>query len=160
MRCPACDQDNTDGMRFCTGCGTPLRSAAWAPPGAAPAGAPYAPARQAQAVPPYMSAPPAVGAYPQSVPSMPAPPQPAALPAGSAAGAYPTAYPPYGYTPAPQVINNITVTAMAPPTPAVVVMTGPAGPSLLVRALWFLFIGLWLGPLWIVVAWLDRKSGV
>src|SRR3954452_8544603 len=90
---------------------------------------------------------------------MPAPPQAPALPVGSAPRVHPTAYPPYGYAPAPQVINNITVTAMAPPTPTVVVLAGPAGgPSLLVRALWFLFIGLWLGPLWIVVAWLLLLS--
>ena len=35
---------------------------------------------------------------------------------------------------------------MAPP-PAVVVFEGSVGPPLLVRALWFLFVGLWLGAL-------------
>jgi hypothetical protein len=106
-----------------------------------------------------MSAPPGVGVYPQSASAVPAPPQSGTLPVGSVPGTYPTPYPPYHYAPAPQIINNITVMAMAPPTPAVVVVAGQAGgPNLLVRALWFLFIGLWLGPLWLVVAWLLLLS--
>ena len=42
--------------------------------------------------------------------------------------------------------------SMAPPPP-VVVFQGTAGPPMLVRILWFLFIGLWLGALATVVGW-------
>ncbi|KAB8144336.1 hypothetical protein F8S13_05520 [Chloroflexia bacterium SDU3-3] len=55
----------------------------------------------------------------------------------------PPAAPGYGYTPAMVNNTNIYVTnAITPQQP------------LIIRALWFLFIGLWLGPLWIVAGWL------
>lgn len=135
MRCPTCDQENGPQMRFCTGCGTALATTAWAQPATAPMYAQAMPGTQPVA--PYAYAPPA--AYPQAAPG-PAP-----------AGAYPV----YVYGPAPQVVNNINVTAMAAPAAPLVVLAGQnSGPNLLVRALWFLFIGLWLGPLWIALAWL------
>src|SRR5579884_2719752 len=90
MRCPACDQEISPQMRFCTGCGTPLAPVAYAQP----APAPYAPPPPGvQPVAPYAYAQPAV--YPDGVP--------AASPVG--------AYPVYVYGPAPQVVNNIDVTA-------------------------------------------------
>jgi len=52
------------------------------------------------------------------------------------------------------VINvQMPQTPMAPPPQAVVVLQGTVGPPLLVRALWFLFIGLWLGTLATAVGW-------
>jgi uncharacterized membrane protein YccF (DUF307 family) len=93
-----------------------------------------------QPVAPYAYAQPTT-AYPNAVPG--------AAPSG--------AYPVYVYGPAPQVVNNINVSTappVVPATPFVVVAGQNTGPNLLVRALWFLFIGLWLGPLWIVLAWL------
>jgi hypothetical protein len=52
----------------------------------------------------------------------------------------------------PQIINNITVAAPAP----TVVVVGPqkTGPGLLVRSLYFLFIGGWLGAFCTELAWL------
>lgn len=56
--------------------------------------------------------------------------------------------------PAPQPINvNVTVAAPAPAAPVVVVAQHAGGPGCLVRALYFLFVGLWLGLLWTGVAW-------
>jgi uncharacterized membrane protein YccF (DUF307 family) len=49
------------------------------------------------------------------------------------------------------VITNITVAA---PSPTVVVVNQATGPGLLVRALYFLFIGLWLGFVCTELAWL------
>ncbi len=136
MRCPACDQDISPQMRFCTGCGRALTPAAYAQP-APPSYAP--PPLGTQPVTPYAYASPATA-------------QPNVVPGAAPAGAYPV----YVYGPAPQVVNNINVSTAPPvaPTPLVVVAGQNGGPSLLVRALWFLFIGLWLGPLWITVAWL------
>jgi hypothetical protein len=134
MRCPACDQEITPQMRFCTGCGAALAPVAYAQP-AAPSYAPSSPWMQPVAPSAYA---PTAAAYPNAGPG--------AAPAG--------AYPVYVYGPAPQVVNNINVTA-APAAPPVVVIGGQnSSPNLLVRALWFLFIGLWLGPLWIALAWL------
>ena len=52
-------------------------------------------------------------------------------------------------------IINVQMPQMpqVPPPQAVVVLQGAAGPPLLVRALWFLFIGLWLGALATVAGW-------
>ncbi len=84
-----------------------------------------------------------------------------ATPAPSNGGAYPVygyqPATPYGYqsavaAPSVQVINNISVSSMAPSP--VVVLDQANGPNLLVRALWFLFIGLWLGAICTVLAWL------
>ena len=55
------------------------------------------------------------------------------------------------YGPSMQVINNINV---LPAAPTVVVVNQQSGPGLLVRALYFLFIGLWLGAISTVLAWL------
>jgi uncharacterized membrane protein YccF (DUF307 family) len=52
----------------------------------------------------------------------------------------------------PQIINNITMSAAAP----TVVVIGPqnTGPGLLVRGLYFVFVGAWLGALCTELAWL------
>ncbi len=55
--------------------------------------------------------------------------------------------------------QTINVTVQAPePSPVVVVAAQNAGPGLLVRALYFCFIGLWLGALWTSLAWLLLVS--
>lgn len=58
-------------------------------------------------------------------------------------------------TSAPQPINvNVTVASpAAAAAPFVVVAQQAAGPGCLVRTLYFLFVGLWLGLLWTGVAW-------
>lgn len=57
-----------------------------------------------------------------------------------------------GATPALHQTINVNMQAAAP-TPVVVMAPTVAGPGCLVRTIYFLFIGLWLGALWTVVAW-------
>jgi len=142
MRCTACDRINAGDARFCVGCGTPLDYAAWAP--AATGATPASPR-------------PATPAPAHAMPATPAMPVP--VNGGVAYPAYeyqPTTQ--YGYQPAAfaapsiQVVNNITVSSMAPSP--VVVLDQADGPNLLIRALWFLFVGLWLGAICTVLAWL------
>jgi hypothetical protein len=52
---------------------------------------------------------------------------------------------------APQIINNITMAA--PAASPVVVAPQNAGPGLLIRGLYFLFIGCWLGAFCTALAW-------
>ncbi len=111
---------------------------------------------QPQPQPQPWYADPYAGAYqPQPVHAPATPLHAMAAPPGHAP-AYGYAYPP-AYAPAPQIINNITVTTPAP-APAlqqpVVVLAQPGGVPVLLRALYFLLVGLWLGAVWTVVAWL------
>lgn len=58
----------------------------------------------------------------------------------------------------PALNQTINVTVQAPavaaaPTPVVVLAQQAAGPGCLVRALYFCFVGLWLGVLWTGLAW-------
>lgn len=64
----------------------------------------------------------------------------------------PSAVAPAGMAFAPQVNVNVTTQA-APATPVVVVASQPSGPGCLVRALYFVFIGVWFGALWTGLAW-------
>ena len=73
---------------------------------------------------------------------------------GYAAPPVSPAYQAYAYPPAVQVVNNITMPSVTMPAPApVVVLQQHGGPHLLIRALWFLFIGLWLGAVCTALAW-------
>lgn len=126
MHCPTCDIPNPDDARFCTGCGAAL------PPAAGGATAPLGPM------------------------PMPATPQPpvavdAAAPlthGNPDIGAARTVTPPA--SPFNQTIN---VNVQAAPSPVVVIAPTVAGPGCLVRTVYFLFIGLWLGAIWTGVAW-------
>ncbi|GAB4434418.1 MAG: hypothetical protein OHK0015_24140 [Chloroflexi bacterium OHK40] len=65
--------------------------------------------------------------------------------------------------PAPALAQTINVTVHAPPvapapSPVVVVAAQTAGPGCLVRALYFCFVGIWLGAIWTGVAWLLLVS--
>jgi hypothetical protein len=62
--------------------------------------------------------------------------------------------------PVPGLNQTINVTVQAPavvpvvaPSPVIVMAQQAAGPGCLVRALYFCFIGLWLGALWTGLAW-------
>jgi hypothetical protein len=64
-------------------------------------------------------------------------------------------YPPY---PAVNVnvspVINVAMPAPPPPAPPVVVVnTANLAPNMVVRALWFVFVGLWLGLISTVVGW-------
>jgi hypothetical protein len=52
-------------------------------------------------------------------------------------------------------VNTVNVLPASSP---VVVVQQPSGPSLPVCGLWFLFIGLWFGAIWTVIAWLFVVS--
>jgi hypothetical protein len=54
-------------------------------------------------------------------------------------------------TPGIQIVNNVT---MAAPSPTVVVVQQATGPGLLVRGLYFIFVGWWVGALCTELAWL------
>lgn len=59
---------------------------------------------------------------------------------------------------APMLNQTINVTVQAPaaapaPTPVVVVAQQAAGPGCLMRALYFCFVGVWLGAMWTGLAW-------
>ena len=41
------------------------------------------------------------------------------------------------------------LTAVSPPT----VVEIKTGPNLLIRAIWFVLVGWWLGALWVILAW-------
>lgn len=81
-----------------------------------------------------------------------------------ASGSYPTMPPPSAYAPYGQPISinvNPTMTqtmypmpAQPPPPSVVMVQDGGARHSLVVRALWFLVFGVWLGAFATVLGWL------
>ena len=52
----------------------------------------------------------------------------------------------------PQAAPPVEAGASRPP-PQVVIQMGGQGPGLLVRAIWFLFVGWWLGELAVLSAW-------
>ncbi len=125
MTCPSCGRVSDAAARFCPGCGSTLLSA--------PTSAPAMPARN-----------PAMSATTAETVSF-ASPMPMAG-AGAAVAA------PGGYAAPPQVVTNISMTQAGP---SVVVVQAPSGgPNLLIRALWFLFIGLWVGAFCTSLAWL------
>jgi uncharacterized membrane protein YccF (DUF307 family) len=55
--------------------------------------------------------------------------------------------------PASPFNQTINVNVQAAPSPVVVIAPTVAGPGCLVRTVYFLFIGLWLGAIWTGVAW-------
>ncbi len=155
MRCLMCDEESSASVRYCINCGAPLIS----PPGGGPATSRTHPpaaslptqqwSRQAQGSSHVgASAPPTQqwsrAASPTSPPTQQWSPRTAAMPAGGAPA----------YQPAPQIqiVNNISVAAA--PALSAVVIDRPDGPPLLLRLLYFLFVGLWLGALWTVLSWL------
>lgn len=137
MQCPRCDHANPIDARFCSTCGGMLSSST---------------ANETQrstfVQPPFPTAPgsptiPLAGPMPTArVPSM-----------YEAAAIAPLA--PSSSVVAP--INvNVTVQAPTAPvaaSPVVVVAPQATGPGFLARGLYFLFIGLWLGAFWTVLAW-------
>jgi hypothetical protein len=65
--------------------------------------------------------------------------------------------------PMPMLTQTINVTVQAPPavaapSPVIVMAQQAAGPGCLVRGLYFIFVGLWLGALWTGLAWLLLVS--
>lgn len=131
--CTSCDTANPADARFCVECGNALGGASGLPP------------VQHPTVP---SSPVGTRCYACGT----ANPAGAAFCVNCGAGLAPSqrvTYAPSGFAPAyaasgaQQIVQHVYVTNAAPqPIP------------LIVRALWFLFIGLWLGQLWIVIGWL------
>ena len=90
------------------------------------------------------------GQAPYAAPSQYPVQQPYPTQQGPAWGATQGGYPPAsGYSHSTSV--NVTMNAMAP---TIVMAPGSDGPSLIVRAIWYIFIGFWLSGLTIVLAYL------
>lgn len=126
MHCTTCDMPNPDDARFCTGCGAALTLST------------------------------GVATAPLGPVATPTAPQPPLTP--SAAAPITHARPDIGATqnvmpPASPFNQTINVNVQAAPSPVVVMAPTVAGPGCLVRTVYFLFIGLWLGAIWTGVAW-------
>lgn len=147
MQCPACGQMNHTEWYFCAGCGGSLDAvrvaSQQASPAIPPAAQPVLPAFQPGR--PQASAPaPAAPPPPQRQTVIPMPFQPTLQPAYGAAAPYQVNV---------YVQNHLAPAAtVAVPAPAAVV-GADAAPTLLVRIVWFLCIGLWLGMLTTFVSW-------
>ena len=126
LLCTRCDTRNSGDALFCVGCGTRIRTPASAAALPPPIAAPHARCASCG------NANPARAAYCVTCG--------ASLAGGSAALYPPPAYAGAGGT----FVQQIYIAA--PPTPEEL----PIG----IRALWFLFVGLWAGQIWLLVAWL------
>ena len=131
MRCVQCDTLNSDGARFCISCGVPLSVAT-----------------QTLSRPSPVTLPPAA---PLTKAATPTPASPPATTVNA--------------TPVPMLNQTISVTVQVPtaapvppvsptPSPVFIVNQQTNNVGCLVRALYFCFIGLWLGIFWTVLAWL------
>jgi uncharacterized membrane protein YccF (DUF307 family) len=125
LLCTRCDTRNSGDALFCVGCGTPIQLPASAAALPRPIAAPHARCASCG------NANPARAAYCVTC---------GASLAGGSTAIYPPAYAGAGGT----FVQQIYIAA--PPTPDEL----PIG----IRALWFLFVGLWAGQIWLLVAWL------
>ncbi|MFL5804365.1 MAG: double zinc ribbon domain-containing protein [Roseiflexaceae bacterium] len=141
--CAHCDMPNAPDTAYCVGCGVPLRAEAQPP--AAPIDAPL----RAEAQPP--------------APPIDAPRQQYCGTCGitNPAGALycvncgvsladPRPHPIHGYAPPAGRTADWTLAQHI----YIGVAPARAEVPLLARALWFVFIGLWAGQLWLIIAWL------
>ena len=124
LLCVRCDTRNTADALFCVGCGAPIQTSG--------ATAPVHPiaARHAHCAS-CGNANPERAAFCVTC-------------GASLAGQSPTGYPPAFAGAGRTFVQQIYIAA--PPTPEEL----PLG----IRALWFVFVGLWAGQLWLLVAWL------
>lgn len=126
--CPNCDESNAGDAAFCNGCGAALGSPA-APAPARPQRGPACPACGRGNPPGALYCVSCGGALRAHAPAHAAPPlQPQVA----------------GVGPGTTVVQHIYVGAAG----------APSRLPLLVRALWFVFVGLWAGQLWLVLAWM------
>jgi uncharacterized membrane protein YccF (DUF307 family) len=125
LLCVRCDTRNTGDALFCVGCGASLQTPASAMPPAQPF-----PARQANCAN-CGNANPERAAFCVTC-------------GASLLGAAPAAYQPASAGTGGMFVQQIYIAA--PPTPEEL----PLG----IRALWFLFVGLWAGQVWLLMAWL------
>jgi uncharacterized membrane protein YccF (DUF307 family) len=151
MQCPACGRINHAEWYFCTGCGGTLdmvrgvRQPTAATPPSAVQPAPPAPWPQHQ---PGSLQPP-----PPHQPVTSAPFQPSAQPvSGMAVLVHPAFQPVYGVA-APAQVNIYVQTHVVPAAPPAMLISAGGIPPILLRVVWFLCIGLWLGMLTTLVSW-------
>ena len=129
MHCTACGTSLPAAARFCDNCGAPQ------------------PNRSQQPATSALARPQPATVAPHAGTSTPAVAQPAAWSAQPAlqAAAYPAPYP------APINVH----TTYAPPPQPIIFQQQRRGPGLLVRGLWFIFLGYWLAGLALAFAYLT-----
>lgn len=148
MLCTSCDTRNDSQAKFCRVCGTALQSTP-ATGGTVAFRTPTTAASPTTIASPPTTTAPACGRCQRS------------NPAGARYCVYCAA--PLGSTPAGQVMVNNTViqTVGGPSLLMNQLMTFPVmtdGVHLLIRAVWFFFIGWWLGLVWTIFAWLFNLT--
>lgn len=148
MLCTTCDTDNEEGARFCRVCGTSLTS---------PVAQPYPDGTRSQPVYTYTNAPMTGPVCPACAQANPigarfcvycatAIAQPNTVRLGA-----PTMQPAMAYSaPNVNVMNYVTTEPMQ------YVMANSG--NLLIRAIWFVLIGWWLGLIWTLCAWVFNLS--
>ena len=153
MLCTNCDARNEDNARFCRACGTP-----------------FAPALPAYAISDAPMTGPACAAcgrvnpagarycvYCANALAVGAPGQPAQA-TRRLWQAPPLAPAPVQAAPAQAIANNsVTIVNYGPPQ-LFQVGVASSGTNLIVRAIWFFFIGWWLGLIWTFFAWLFNLT--
>ena len=163
MLCTRCDTRNEDNARFCRACGIPLVATSPAhvitdepmTGPACPACSRLNPAGARYCV--YCATPIAADALPTAVPAVhrlwQAPSQSGTAGFQGAAGS-----PGFQAAPAHAVATN-AVTIVNYGTPQLIQFgVAGSGADLLVRAIWFFFIGWWLGLIWTLFAWLFNLT--
>jgi uncharacterized membrane protein YccF (DUF307 family) len=152
MLCRTCDAPNNENARFCHSCGTAMNAEVVASPVMT---GPTCPACGSQnpggarfcvfCATNLVAAPPAYASPKTAKISYTPPAQPAAY-SPSLAYATPSA-------PTVNVVTNVNYAA-----PSLTPMTNAGFANLLVRAVWFFFVGWWLGLVWTIFAWLFNLT--
>lgn len=140
MLCTTCDTSNEVGARFCRVCGTAF---------AAPASAAYAPAQPLRPVYTFTNTPVTGPACPSCARSNPVGAKYCVYCASALHGDAMSTFQPVYATP---------LSFAGPQSGAAVQFNANDAINLMMRAIWFCFIGWWLGLLWSLSAWLFNLT--
>jgi uncharacterized membrane protein YccF (DUF307 family) len=139
--CYQCDTRNPDGAQFCVICGAKLEHVT-----------PQKTAQQAAYTPQYID-PAAI--QPQAQPVQPTyAPQPAVQPPFAPNYAAPA----FAAAGAPVIQQHFHFNQAMPQAMPQIMLQQQQPTAWWIRALWFLFVGLWIGGIWMVVAWVAMLT--